>query len=59
MRLKFCLDRITNQLMYVPDGYDPDGEELKTILLYNGAAAWNVQLGRGQFIQARCPVISI
>ncbi|XP_026474909.1 glycoprotein 3-alpha-L-fucosyltransferase A [Ctenocephalides felis] len=49
-------DRITNQLMHVPDTYDPDGEDLKTILLYNGAGAWNVQLGREQFLQARCPV---
>jgi glycoprotein 3-alpha-L-fucosyltransferase len=40
-------DRITNQLMFVPPNYDEVRNEgkMKTILVYNGLAPWNVKQG--------------
>lgn len=40
-------DRITNQLMFVPPNYNKIKKQKrwKTILLYNGLAAWNAKEG--------------
>jgi glycoprotein 3-alpha-L-fucosyltransferase len=52
-------DRITNQLMFVPPNYDKAKKrKLKTILLYNGLAPWNVRQGKEVFKHAKCPVNS-
>lgn len=41
-------DRITNQLMFVPPGYEKyrASGQFKTILLFNGLGPWNVKQGR-------------
>lgn len=41
-------DRITNQLMFVPNNYEEIKNEgkVKTILLYNGLGPWNVKQGK-------------
>ncbi|XP_055373371.1 glycoprotein 3-alpha-L-fucosyltransferase A [Condylostylus longicornis] len=51
-------DRIKAQLMFVPHNYEQIKDEgrLKTILLYNGLAPWNVKKGQDVFISSRCPV---
>jgi glycoprotein 3-alpha-L-fucosyltransferase len=52
--------RITNQLMFVPPSAtasESSGQSLKKILFYYGLnRAYNLNLGRKNFIDARCPV---
>ncbi|KAL1453680.1 hypothetical protein WDU94_010000 [Cyamophila willieti] len=45
-------DRIVDQLMYIPDSYDPS--QVKTILVANNLPSWGVQSGSGAF--QGCPV---
>lgn len=60
------IDRIVNQLMYVPQGYNqhayvPHGRlPLKKILLYYGKNNWgtDLQMGQTRFINDKCPVNS-
>lgn len=53
------IDRITNQLMFVPPNYsavEKSGAH-KTILLYNGLDAWNIKNdGNAHFVEQECPV---
>lgn len=56
-------DRIVNQLMYIPEGYDesdfkPKGKlPLKKILLAYGRSGWgNLEPGRNKFLNDKCPV---
>nr|CAD7441845.1 unnamed protein product [Timema bartmani]CAD7461304.1 unnamed protein product [Timema tahoe] len=51
-------DRIAQQLMYVPENYDPEKQvHLKKILLYNGLGSWSpLKQGRESFLQSQCPV---
>lgn len=51
-------DRVEEQLMFVPPNYRYDNAPLKTVLLYNDAAEWNVQNGQGEFVSNQCPVYS-
>lgn len=57
------IDRIVNQLMFVPLNYNPNhylprGKlPLKKILLYFGKNGWgDLMLGRRKFLQDKCPV---
>lgn len=53
------IDRITNQLMFVPPNYDKvvEGGARKTILLYDGLEAWNLAAdGNAYFQDNECPV---
>lgn len=60
------IDRIVNQLMYVPPGYNqraylPHGKlPLKKILLYFGKNGWgsDLQMGQRRFLDDTCPVNS-
>ncbi len=61
------LDRIVNQLMYLPRGYRPEAYQpkgtlpLKKILLYFGKGNWGdagLKLGQGRFLDDQCPVSS-
>lgn len=50
-------DRIVNQLMYLPENYDPLDKKLKTIVLYLGRGGWSdLPLGQTKFILDKCPV---
>lgn len=53
------IDRITNQLMFVPPNYNAIEQSgaHKTILLHNGLDAWNIKEdGNAHFVQQECPV---
>lgn len=51
------IDRITNQLMFVPPDYEPVGAANKTILLYDGLEPWAVASeGTALFQELECPV---
>ena len=49
-------DRIINQLLFVPEGYDPKTTPLKSIYLSSGDDDWKVSIGRREFL--KCPVSS-
>lgn len=48
-------DRIINQLMYYPPGYD-DNAPLKTIYMVTDDNDWHLAAGRAVFLQYKCPV---
>lgn len=51
------IDRITNQLMFVPPDYGTAGAANKTILLYDGLEPWAVKSeGASLFQELECPV---
>lgn len=55
------IDRITNQLMFVPPDYKAvvNSGARKTILLYNGLEAWNLVAGGNAYFQRNeCPVFT-
>lgn len=55
------IDRITNQLMFVPPEYETvvNSGARKTILLYDGLEAWNLSAGgNAYFKENECPVFT-
>lgn len=53
-------DRIVNQLMYLPEGYNnSNSKKLKKILLYFGRNGWSdLPMGQNKFLSDNCPVNS-